>query len=86
VSPLTSGARLFRSPVSMLAARREQIHRATTRTPGTASTVPGFSFRRRRYPLQGNRQERPQAGCGGRGTKINIKGPRHYTASQLLAV
>jgi hypothetical protein len=36
--------------------------------------------------MQGNRQERPQPGCGGRGTKLNIKGPRHFTTSQLLAV
>ncbi len=48
MTPFTSGARLLRSPISMLPARQEEIHRATTRTWGTASTVPGFSLRRRR--------------------------------------
>jgi hypothetical protein len=28
----------------MFSARREEIHRANTRTPGTASTVPGSAF------------------------------------------
>jgi len=41
MTPFTSGARLLRSPISMLPARQEEIHRATTRTWGTASTVPG---------------------------------------------
>jgi hypothetical protein len=32
----------------MLAARENEIHRAATRTSGTASTVPRLSLRRRR--------------------------------------